>query len=236
MKNHSVFTRAVQDFLKQTYGSQPQVLEITNAIMRESRGGVAPEGLGSDQLNAIVDSIYKLSVSAIQPAAPQAPPIELTAHKFSFGTVSTERLQHVVATLRNCALAAIEISAVDFMVMQTIRTETEQAAAVKAGHSRTMHSKHLPGPDGLARAMDLGAWVGGKVVWTEDCYADIAFAMDRAATSLGLAKHIRWGAAWDRVLSDFGGTHDAYLTEARAYAQRHAGSDLIDMPHFEWVD
>jgi hypothetical protein len=84
--------------------------------------------------------------------------------------------------------------------------------------------------------MDLGAWVGGKVVWTEDCYADIAFAMDRAATSLGLANHIRWGAAWDRVLSDFGGTHDAYLTEARAYAQRHAGSDLIDMPHFEWVD
>jgi hypothetical protein len=37
------------------------------------------------------------------------------------------------------------------------------------------------------------------------------------------------------VLSDFGGSPQAYLAEARAYAARHAGSDLLDAPHFEWV-
>jgi hypothetical protein len=59
--------------------------------------------------------------------------------------------------------------------------------------------------------------------------------MDQAATQLGFAQHIRWGCAWDRVLSDFGGSPQAYLAEASAYAARHAGSDLLDAPHFEWV-
>lgn len=172
----------------------------------------------------------------IQPAAPKAPPAELTAHKFTFGAESTAKLQVLLPKLRDCVVRALTLSTVDFRVMQTIRSLADQKQAVATGHSRTMKSKHLADANGFAHAADLGAWVGGKVVWTEDCYADIAFAMDQAATQLGIASNVRWGAAWDRVLSDFGGTHDAYLTEARAYAQRHAGSDLIDMPHFEWVD
>src|SRR3546814_4384546 len=56
----------------------------------------------------------------------------------------------------------------------------------------------------------------------------IAFAMDQAATELGLASKIRWGGAWDRVLSDFGGSIDSYREECEAYAKRHPGKDFLD--------
>src|SRR3546814_9290907 len=59
--------------------------------------------------------------------------------------------------------------------------------------------------------------------------------MDQAATELGLASKIRWGGAWDRVLSDFGGSIDSYREECEAYAKRHPGKDFLDGPHFEWV-
>src|SRR3546814_18779136 len=73
---------------------------------------------------------------------------------------------------------------------------------VANGTIQTMKSKHL---DGLA--VDLVPWVG-KPVWAWDRIYPIAFAMDQAATELGLASKIRWGGAWDRVLSAFGGSID----------------------------
>src|SRR3546814_9111613 len=93
-----------------------------------------------------------------------------------------------------------------------------------------MKSKHL---DGLA--VDLVPWVG-KPVWEWDRIYPIAFAMDQAATALGLASKIRWGGAWDRVLSDFGGSIDSYRDECEAYAKRHPGKDFLDGPHFERSD
>ena len=115
------------------------------------------------------------------------------------------------------------------------------APAVRAGNSRTMKSKHLRQADGYVWAVDLVALEDTdhdgdtEASWRFDAYAALARAMDRAATELGIASHVRWGCAWDRVLSDFGGDDKAYLDEARAYARRHKGSDLLDAPHFEWV-
>lgn len=166
---------------------------------------------------------------------PPIPPPEVAAHPFVLGPRSMGRLATLKLELQHCVMHAIELCTIDFTVLQTTRSLGEQQTAVNTGHSRTMHSKHLLQDDGFSHAVDLGAWIKGAVSWNEDCYADIAWAMDQAATNQGIAQHVRWGAAWDRVLSDFGGTHQAYLDEARAYAKRHAGSDLIDMPHFEWV-
>lgn len=154
---------------------------------------------------------------------------------FAFGKTSLERLSHLMPPLRECFMEAIKVSLVDMTVVQTIRSIEEQRRNIANGASRTMKSKHLPQADGFAHAGDVAAFVGGKISWDSKYYADIAFAMDQAATKLGIADHVRWGAAWDRVLSDFGGTRESYLAEARAYAKRHVGSDLIDMPHFEWV-
>ena len=154
---------------------------------------------------------------------------------FVLGTLSRSRLEPVLPQLANCVERAIALSRVDFRVNQGLRTIEEQRKAVATGHSRTMRSKHLRQADGFVWAVDLVVLTNGVVDWSFNKYAAVALAMDRAATELGVAGHVRWGCAWDRVLSDFGGAEAAYLAEARAYAARHPGSDLLDAPHFEWV-
>ena len=84
--------------------------------------------------------------------------------------------------------------------------------------------------------MDCVAWSNGKFTWDWPYYWLIAHAMDNAATQLKCADRIRWGGAWDRRLSDFGGDADAYRKEVEAYKIRHPGKDFIDGPHFEWVE
>lgn len=175
-------------------------------------------------LNAL-GAKWEARLAALAPAA-----------EFVLGERSRKELEGVKSELRQVVELAITLTSQDFTVIQGLRTVAEQAKAVAAGNSRTMKSKHLPQPpDQKAWAVDLGAWVEGKVSWEFELYGAIAFAMDRAATTLGRAGHIRWGCAWDRVLSDFGGSEGAYMAEAKAYAARHPGSDLLDAPHFEWV-
>jgi peptidoglycan L-alanyl-D-glutamate endopeptidase CwlK len=198
--------------------------------------GVAPEACGGEQkavLDLIAEADYKRFLPVTDPVL--IPPPAPVKPKFKFGQISIARLGSLLPALRSVVNTAINLSTVDFMVLQTVRTIQEQQAAVASGHSRTMQSKHLRQPDGFAHAVDLGVWKDGKVDWTFEHYAAIALAMDKAATQLGHAEHIRWGCAWDRVLSDFGSDEPSYLAEAKAYATRHAGSDLLDAPHFEWV-
>lgn len=154
---------------------------------------------------------------------------------FVLGTASLAKLTGVKPPLAHCVELAITLSAVDFRVQQGRRSIEDQRAAVRSGHSRTMHSRHLPQADGYVWAVDLTALINGKVTWQFDIYAEIALAMDKAATQLSIARHIRWGCAWDRVLADFGGSKRDYLDEVAAYEMRHHGSDLLDAPHFEWV-
>jgi peptidoglycan L-alanyl-D-glutamate endopeptidase CwlK len=167
-------------------------------------------------------------------ASPTAP-VEAVASQFRLGTKSMDELAPVHPKLRACVQLAITYSTVDFRVNQGLRSLADQKKAVASGNSRTMKSKHLKQPDGYVWAVDLVVLHNGLVSWEFKLYAEIALAMDKAATELGIADHIRWGCAWDRVLSDFNGNAPAYLAEAKAYAARHAGSDLLDGPHFEWV-
>lgn len=151
--------------------------------------------------------------------------------RFVLGVASRKELQGVHPPLVAVVQRAINLTEQDFCVYDGIRTHKEQMAHVRAGTSKTMKSKHLEG-----LAVDLVPWVGGKPVWDWDrCYR-IAHAMDRAATELGVADKIIWGGAWDRRLSDFGGDEKAYAAEVAKYRDRHAGSDFIDGPHFEWRD
>lgn len=154
---------------------------------------------------------------------------------YVLGKASKAELLPVLPELRRAVELAITLTTVDFKVNQGKRTIEEQKDAMRRGTTRTMKSKHLIQPDGWVWAVDLLAWINGKGSWDWKYYYKIAYAMDQAATQLGVAGHVRWGAAWDRVLSDFGGSEDAYRQEVVKYAKRHAGSDLLDGPHFEWV-
>lgn len=50
----------------------------------------------------------------------------------------------------------------DPRVTETLRTRDRQAELVRTGRSQTQNSLHLPGPDGLARAMDV---VDRRLLW-----------------------------------------------------------------------
>lgn len=154
---------------------------------------------------------------------------------FEMGETSLKNLVGVIPQLSQCAKLALDLSTQDFTVYEGLRTLERQRKLVSQGASQTLHSQHLKQPDGLGHAVDLVPWMGGipKWDWT-GCYK-IAFAMDQAATQLGIADRIRWGGAWDRRLSDFGGQESAYKAETELYAARHPGKDFLDGPHFEWV-
>lgn len=158
----------------------------------------------------------------------QAAPAPEKKSGFKLSSSSLKELNGVDSRLVKCVIRAIDLTRTDFVVFDGLRTFKEQQNHVAKGTSKTMQSKHLEG-----LAVDLVPYINGKLVWDwQGCY-DIACAMDKAATELGIATQITWGGAWDRKLSDFGGDSDAYADEVEKYRARHAGADFIDGPHFE---
>lgn len=91
--------------------------------------------------------------------------------------------------------AAADRTTCDFIVTEGVRTAMRQAELVKAGASRTMHSKHLAQPDSYGHAVDLAAMLSGEVRWNWPLYEQLAAAMKSAA--LELAVPIVWGGDWN---------------------------------------
>ena len=108
---------------------------------------------------------------------------------FKLSQRSLDRMKGVDERLVNVVKRAIEISEVDFMVTEGLRTEARQKQLVAAGASKTMKSKHLVG-----KAVDLAAVVDGQVRWDWPLYSKIATAMKRAAEILNVK--IVWGGDW----------------------------------------
>src|SRR5690242_19198436 len=91
----------------------------------------------------------------------------------------------------------------DCSILGSIRTVEEQRANVAKGLSQTMDSKHLPGPDGLSRAVDAAPYpqrwddpTKAKITtqWDVDLEHFDGFVRGYAA-ALGIP--IRWGGDWD---------------------------------------
>lgn len=108
---------------------------------------------------------------------------------FKLGSRSLMRLNGVHPDLVRVVKRAIEITEVDFTVLEGRRSRARQTELVKAGASQTMNSRHLTG-----HAVDLGAWVDGKVVWDWPVYRMIAEAMLAAAKELNTP--LEWGGNW----------------------------------------
>ena len=102
---------------------------------------------------------------------------------------SLDRMKGVDERLVNVVKRAIEISEVDFIVTEGLRTKERQAELMKAGATRTMNSKHIVG-----KAVDLAAVVDGQVRWDWPLYSKLATAMKRAAEILNVK--IEWGGDW----------------------------------------
>ncbi len=109
----------------------------------------------------------------------------------SLGPRSRQRLKGVHPDLVKVVERAIQITEVDFTVLEGLRTPERQKSLVEAGASQTLNSRHLTG-----HAVDLGAWVGDEVRWDWPLYHKIATAMKEAARLEGVK--IVWGGDWKR--------------------------------------
>lgn len=115
---------------------------------------------------------------------------------FKLGPTSILRLQQVHPDLVKVVERAIVVSSIDFTVLEGARTKERQAELLAAGATTTLNSRHIPGADGFARAVDLGALVGGKVRWDWPLYFKIADAMKAAAKELNIP--LEWGGDWKK--------------------------------------
>ncbi len=112
----------------------------------------------------------------------------------NLNNASNLRLARVHPDLVKVVRRAAAISKIDFIVTEGARSLVRQKALVKAGASQTLNSRHIPGIDGFAKAVDLAALVGGKIRWDWPLYAKLAAIMKQAAKDVGVA--IEWGGDW----------------------------------------
>jgi len=108
---------------------------------------------------------------------------------YRLGTRSKKRLGGVHPDLVRVVERAIELTEVDFTVLEGMRTVARQRKLVAKGASTTMNSRHLTG-----HAVDIGAWVGGTVRWDWPLYYKLAEAMKQAAKELNV--DLEWGGDW----------------------------------------
>jgi peptidoglycan L-alanyl-D-glutamate endopeptidase CwlK len=108
---------------------------------------------------------------------------------YKLGKVSLSRLEGVDRRLVAVVKHAIEITPIDFTVVEGLRSRERQAQLLKQGLTQTMNSRHLTG-----HAVDLAPWVGGAISWQWDDFNALAPAVLAAAKHLDVP--IEWGGNW----------------------------------------
>ena len=125
--------------------------------------------------------------------------------KFRFSESSEKKLSSVHPDLIRVARLALKYSPIDFGVTEGIRSIKRQKELVEVGASQTMNSRHITG-----HAVDVVAYVGGRVRWDWPLYEIISGAFKLASADLNIP--IVWGGGW-RTLKD--GPH--YELDRRFY-------------------
>lgn len=146
---------------------------------------------------------------------------------FKLSQDSLNELKGVDPRLVAVVKRAIQLTTVDFGVTEGLRSLETQKKYVAAGKSQTLKSKHIDG-----RAVDLVAYVNGKVSWELNLYDNIADAVAKAAKELGLP--IKWGAAWNVPdITKWNGTMEAAMNHYVDTRRKEGKRLFIDGPHFE---
>lgn len=108
-------------------------------------------------------------------------------NRFILGKRSTDNLKGVNEDLVRVVKRALELSPVDFTVIEGLRTKERQAELLEQGFTRTMNSRHI-----IGQAVDI---VPLPVDWKNPKpFGLVAEAMKKAAAELGVK--ITWGGDW----------------------------------------
>jgi len=106
---------------------------------------------------------------------------------YKLGTRSMQSLSGVHPDMVAVVKRAIEITEVDFTVIEGIRNINRQRELLKAGKSTTMNSRHITG-----HAVDMVPW---PVDWEDlERFETMSEAMKEAAEELNIP--IVWGGDW----------------------------------------
>jgi len=144
--------------------------------------------------------------------------------EWKFGKRSLTKLQGVNDDLVRVCHLALTLSPLDFGITCGIRTQAEQDELLAKGATQVKRSRHQDGA-----AIDVVAYVNGKVSWDLEHYITIAEAFALASKELDV--EIRWGAAWTHSLYSHKAkrAHTSYILLRKEQGKK----PFIDGPHFE---
>lgn len=149
--------------------------------------------------------------------------------EFKLSKRSLDNLEGVDPYLVGVVKRAIELTKVDFGVIEGLRTPERQRDLVQAGASQTMFSKHIQG-----KAVDLMAYIGPRASWELNLYDDIADAMKQAAMELNVP--VLWGGAWN--VPDIRKWECTMYSAMNHYIDTRRGQGrkpFLDLGHFELI-
>ena len=110
---------------------------------------------------------------------------------YSFGIKSVKKMTGVHPALKKVLYRAIELTDVDFSIIEGVRTLERQKQLVASGASKTLNSRHLSG-----HAVDIAPYVEGEIRWDWPLYHRLAKVMKTAAKEIGVP--VQWGGDWIR--------------------------------------
>ncbi|AUZ06372.1 putative D-alanyl-D-alanine carboxypeptidase [Vitreoscilla sp. C1] len=148
------------------------------AFQRDS--GLAQDGIIGPQTKAALEAVGSVSYVATS---------KTTSGKFQLSERSRERLKGIHPKMVEIIERAMELTDIDFMITEGLRTREQQAKYVKAGRSQTMNSRHLTG-----HAVDVAVLIDGVLTWEWKYYEQLSKYFKQAAQELGVK--MTWGGDW----------------------------------------
>lgn len=148
------------------------------AFQREN--GLVQDGIIGPATKAALEAVGSVSYVAAPKAA---------SGKFQLSERSRERLKGVHPNMVRIVERSMELTDIDFMITEGLRTREQQAKYFKAGRSQTMNSKHLTG-----HAVDVAVLVDGVLTWEWKYYEQLSKYFKQAAKELGIK--MTWGGDW----------------------------------------
>ncbi len=117
---------------------------------------------------------------------------------FKFSQRSLDKLQGVHPDIVRVMEEAIKETTIDFGIVQGVRTQAEQDALYEQGRTKpgpivtwTRKSKHIKQADGYGHAVDIAAFIKGKITWAPAMYDDLAVVIKGVANRLKVP--LKWG-------------------------------------------
>jgi peptidoglycan L-alanyl-D-glutamate endopeptidase CwlK len=108
---------------------------------------------------------------------------------YRFSARSETNLRGVHKDLVAVTRRALELTEVDFTVIEGLRSAARQRQLVAKGASKTMNSRHLTG-----HAIDIAPYIDGSIRWDWPPFYQLSDAMKKAAAE----RHVplEWGGDW----------------------------------------